>query len=292
MRGWPSAAARAPTRANRLVVMGGADTIELWSVAALEPRQSTDEMRNTRDGSITPQDACVVGPRPAYRRAGTEPARRRRRHPVAPGLPGARADADGTQGRRGPGREAARRRPQADAEHPRSGSGSAPAPPTTAAPVPEAAKLPEPTASPAPPPAAPPEKSASPATITPQAAVESAEKKQRPSVDLEVFFDYDAARITPQAASVLTTLGRALVDARLADDAFLIAGHTDAKGGDDYNLALSERRAEAVRQFLIDNFKIEPAKLVAKGFGRQRLKNPKLPLAGENRRVQIVNLSK
>jgi outer membrane protein OmpA-like peptidoglycan-associated protein len=169
----------------------------------------------------------------------------------------------------------------------------APAPAsTTAAPVPEAAKLPEPTASPAPPPAAPPEKSASPATITPQAAVESAEKKQRPSVDLEVFFDYDAARITPQAASVLTTLGRALVDARLADDAFLIAGHTDAKGGDDYNLALSERRAEAVRQFLIDNFKIEPAKLVAKGFGRQRLKNPKLPLAGENRRVQIVNLSK
>ncbi|HJZ42606.1 MAG TPA: OmpA family protein [Hyphomicrobiaceae bacterium] len=169
----------------------------------------------------------------------------------------------------------------------------APAPAsTTAAPVPEPAEPPAPTASPAPPPAAPPEKSASPATVTPQAAVESAEKKQRPSVDLEVFFDYDAARITPQAASVLSTLGRALVDARLADDAFLIAGHTDAKGGDDYNLALSERRAEAVRQFLIDNFKIEPGKLVAKGFGRQRLKNPKLPLAGENRRVQIVNLSK
>ena len=91
---------------------------------------------------------------------------------------------------------------------------------------------------------------------------------------------------------MLTTLGRALVDARLAGNAFLIAGHTDAKGSDDYNLALSEKRAEAVRQFLIDNFKIAPDKLVAKGFGRQHLKNPKLPLAGENRRVQIVNLSK
>src|SRR5207244_13052868 len=107
-----------------------------------------------------------------------------------------------------------------------------------------------------------------------------------------VFFDYAAARITPQAASVLTTLGRALVDARLANDAFLIAGHTDAKGGDDYNLGLSHKRAESVRQFLIENFKIAPAKLVAKGFGRQHLKNPKLPLASENRRVQIVNLSK
>lgn len=168
------------------------------------------------------------------------------------------------------------------------------APPVAAAPAPEPAKPPGPTASPAAPPApAPPDKkTAAPATITPQAAVQSAEKKERPSVDLEVFFDYDAARITPQAATVLTTLGRALVDARLAGDAFLIAGHTDAKGGDDYNLDLSHRRAEVVRQFLIDNFKIAPDKLVAKGFGRQHLKNPKLPLAGENRRVQIVNLSK
>jgi outer membrane protein OmpA-like peptidoglycan-associated protein len=173
-------------------------------------------------------------------------------------------------------------------------SAPAPAPAaTTPSPAPEPANPPAPTASPPAPPApAPPEKPVSPATIAPQAAVESAEKKERPSVDLEVFFEYKAAQITPQAASMLTTLGRALVDARLADDAFLIAGHTDAKGGADYNLALSHRRAEAVRQFLIDNFKIAPEKLVAKGFGRQHLKNPKLPRAGENRRVQIVNLSK
>jgi outer membrane protein OmpA-like peptidoglycan-associated protein len=176
--------------------------------------------------------------------------------------------------------------------------GSAPAasPPS---PTSEPAKPPAPTAAPAPsaePPLPPAGKAASPAPVappvTPQAAVESAAKQERPSVDLEVFFDYDAARITPQAASVLITLGRALVDARLADDAFLIAGHTDAKGGDDYNLALSEKRAQAVRQFLIGSFKITPAKLVAKGFGRQHLKNVKLPLSPENRRVQIVNLSK
>jgi outer membrane protein OmpA-like peptidoglycan-associated protein len=179
---------------------------------------------------------------------------------------------------------------------------SAPAPPPVAPPpaASEPSKAPASTATPAPPsqqPPVPAGKAASPAPpvappVTPQAAVESAEKKQRPSVDLEVFFDYDAARVTPQAATVLTTLGRALVDARLAEDAFLIAGHTDAKGGDDYNLALSEKRAQAVRQFLIDNFKIAPAKLVAKGFGRQHLKNAKLPLSPENRRVQIVNLSK
>jgi outer membrane protein OmpA-like peptidoglycan-associated protein len=170
---------------------------------------------------------------------------------------------------------------------PRKAPSSAPSAPPAAAP----AKTPAPIES-APADPVPDQKVAAPTTITPQAAVQGAERKQLPSVDLEIYFEYDAARITPQAAQVLATLGRALVDARLAEDAFLIAGHTDAKGRDEYNLALSHRRAEAVRQFLIDNFKIEAGKLVAKGFGRQHLKNPRLPLAGENRRVQIVNLTK
>ena len=141
------------------------------------------------------------------------------------------------------------------------------APPVTAAPAPELPKPPAPTASPAAPPApAPPDKkTAAPATITPQAAVQSAERKELPSVDLEVFFDYKAAQITPQAAGVLTTLGRALVDARLAGNAFLIAGHTDAKGSDDYNLALSEQRAEAVRQFLIRQFQDRPRQARGQG---------------------------
>jgi outer membrane protein OmpA-like peptidoglycan-associated protein len=164
---------------------------------------------------------------------------------------------------------------------------------TASAPTAKPAGEPASTAPPVPPPAPPEATVASPpTTMAPQAAVESAERKERPSVDLEVFFAYKAAQITPQAATVLATLGRALADPRLAGDAFLIAGHTDAKGSDDYNLALSEKRAEAVRQFLIDSFKISPDRLVAKGFGRQRLKNPKAPLADENRRVQIVIMSK
>lgn len=113
-----------------------------------------------------------------------------------------------------------------------------------------------------------------------------------PSVDLEIFFDYKSTEITPAAAAALTPLGRALGDARLAGDRFLIAGHTDVKGGAEYNLSLSRERAEAVRKYLIDKFGIDGAKLVATGMGSTRLKNPKQPLAAENRRVQIVNLSK
>jgi outer membrane protein OmpA-like peptidoglycan-associated protein len=176
-----------------------------------------------------------------------------------------------------------------------------------AAPAPEsapgAAAPPTDTAAPAPAelPAATPPKVASPSTpappdakpeLAPDEAIKRAETKEAPSIDLEIFFDYKSTQVTAKAAAVLNTLGRALSDARLAEDSFLIAGHTDAKGGAVYNLGLSQRRAEAVRQFLIANYKIDANKLVAKGYGLQRPKSPNDPLAAANRRVQIVNLSK
>ena len=176
------------------------------------------------------------------------------------------------------------------------GSGRKPA----AAPPPPPSGPPPAVASPSSPPSPttpeskpPPAATATPATpVTPDDAVARAEAKEAPSIDLEVFFAYKSAAITPQAAAALTPLGKALSDPRLAGDSFLIAGHTDAKGGADYNLALSQQRAEAVRQFLITRFKLDGARLVAKGMGPTRLKVAAQPLAAENRRVQIVNLSK
>jgi OOP family OmpA-OmpF porin len=171
---------------------------------------------------------------------------------------------------------------------------AAPPPPPSGPPPPAVASP----SNPSPPPAAPeskppPAAAATPAPpVTPDDAVARAETKEAPSIDLEVFFAYKSAAITPQAAAALTPLGKALSDPRLAGDAFLIAGHTDAKGGADYNLTLSQQRAEAVRQFLITRFKLDGARLVAKGMGPTRLKVPAQPLAAENRRVQIVNLSK
>jgi len=130
------------------------------------------------------------------------------------------------------------------------------------------------------------------AAPTPEAAIAGADEKRHPSVDLEVYFAYNSHEIGDEALSVLKTLGRALSDQRLAGDDFLIAGHTDAKGGARFNMDLSERRAQAVREFLIANFAISPNRLIAQGFGYTRLKNVDRPLAPENRRVQIVNLSK
>lgn len=120
-------------------------------------------------------------------------------------------------------------------------------------------------------------------------APEIAKDKGLPSIDVEVLFDYDSSTVTAVAAENLMTLGRALADPRLAGGKFVIAGHTDAKGATSYNLALSQRRSEAVRGFLVEHFKIAPENLIARGFGETRLKNPRDPQGAENRRVQVIN---
>lgn len=112
-----------------------------------------------------------------------------------------------------------------------------------------------------------------------------------PSIDVEVFFAYDSATLLPQALPKLITLGQALSDPELRGSSFLIAGHTDARGSDYYNLELSNARADAVKRFLVSNFHIDPESLITLGFGEEQLKNPYSPFSGENRRVQIVNVA-
>ena len=115
--------------------------------------------------------------------------------------------------------------------------------------------------------------------------------EQRPSIDLEIAFEVDSAELKPAAISQLGELGKALGSQDLADGVFLIAGHTDAKGSEVYNHDLSKRRADAVRQYLIENFALPADRLVTVGLGKSRPKNRGQPYAEENRRVEIRNLT-
>jgi len=114
--------------------------------------------------------------------------------------------------------------------------------------------------------------------------------KDRPSIDLEIYFDYNSAEIANKAVPDLMNLGRALTNPALQGGTFLLSGHTDAKGGPDYNQGLSERRAQSVKAFLMQNFRMSGDSLVSAGYGKERLKNQANPFAPENRRVQITNL--
>jgi outer membrane protein OmpA-like peptidoglycan-associated protein len=151
-----------------------------------------------------------------------------------------------------------------------------PAPPTPAASVPGPAQPPGPPMS---------------SALGSEQAAKRADSRGVPSVDLEIFFAYKSTEITPEAAAALVPLGRALGDPRLAGDTFLIAGHSDGKGSADYNVDLSQKRADAVRLYLISKFGIGPERLIATGMGAKHLKNTSDPRAAENRRVQIVNVS-
>ena len=115
------------------------------------------------------------------------------------------------------------------------------------------------------------------------------EESKSPNVDVQILFAFDSADILPEAKPSLDELGKALTDPKLTGGAFLIAGHTDAKGSDDYNLALSQRRAASVKAFLVETYKVDEGRLSVIGFGEEQLKNKDDPLADENRRVQIVN---
>ncbi|WP_299444518.1 OmpA family protein [uncultured Rhodospira sp.] len=105
-----------------------------------------------------------------------------------------------------------------------------------------------------------------------------------------ILFAFDSARILPQSMATLNQIGRALSSDELKTYRFGVYGHTDASGRETYNADLSQRRAEAVRSYLVENFGIAPSRLQARGFGEQRLKDPAAPNSPANRRVELVNL--
>jgi outer membrane protein OmpA-like peptidoglycan-associated protein len=117
-----------------------------------------------------------------------------------------------------------------------------------------------------------------------------ANEQTKPAVDLhDIYFEFDSATISPEAMPQLRELGAALSDPRLAGASFTIGGHTDATGTDAYNTRLSQRRAEAVRRFLAENYTIPSANLHPIGYGKHQPKNKADVFAAENRRVEIVN---
>ena len=76
----------------------------------------------------------------------------------------------------------------------------------------------------------------------------------------------------------------------LKGSTFLVEGHTDAVGGEAYNQALSERRADAIKRYLIEKYGITGSDLVTVGYGKAKPKDPNAPMDPINRRVQVVNM--
>jgi len=109
---------------------------------------------------------------------------------------------------------------------------------------------------------------------------------------VEVDFDFNSAVIKPSSYRTVGAIADALHNPILLSYGFLVIGHTDSVGGRAYNIGLSQRRAEAIRDALIDPFGVNPGVLEAVGLGEEQLRDPAHPTSGVNRRVQLVNVGK
>ena len=112
----------------------------------------------------------------------------------------------------------------------------------------------------------------------------------KPKIDLEIRFDYNSAEVSKSSVPAVDELGKALSDPSLKGSTFVVAGHTDAVGGEGYNQELSERRADTIKKILTQEFGINGSDLVTVGYGKTKPKDPSVPMDPANRRVQVVNM--
>ena len=113
---------------------------------------------------------------------------------------------------------------------------------------------------------------------------------RQPSVNFKVQFEFGSDRLTEDAKRVLSELGAAITSRELSAFNFLIAGHTDAVGSAEYNLLLSERRARAVRDYLVSTVSVSADRLRDVGWGEARPLDAGNPDGDVNRRVEITNI--
>jgi outer membrane protein OmpA-like peptidoglycan-associated protein len=118
----------------------------------------------------------------------------------------------------------------------------------------------------------------------------AAPEKRAAAASMLITFETNSAELKPQAKKMLDTLGRAMTSDKLSNFSFAIEGHADPRGGEQANLDLSQKRAEAVVGYLTENHRIDASRLRPIGKGQSELFNRSQIDAPENRRVTVKTL--
>jgi len=139
-----------------------------------------------------------------------------------------------------------------------------------------------------PPPPAPPPKPAPPAPPAPAPpAPPPPPKAVAPPTFENVPFNENKTNISPEAAKVLDEVGKTLKEN--PNIRVEIGGHTDSTGSDKADMAISVKRAESVKKYLMDKFNISGDRLVVKGYGKTKpiADNKTKEGRAKNRRVEF-----
>jgi len=118
----------------------------------------------------------------------------------------------------------------------------------------------------------------------------SPELNKLPHIDLDIQFNPDSPVIRPESYRTIGRLADALTNPALASFTYLIVGRMDANGRRDNNLALSQRRAESIRDALVTTFKVSSKRILAVGLGEEQLVDANNPKAIVNQQTEIVTL--
>ena len=113
-----------------------------------------------------------------------------------------------------------------------------------------------------------------------------------PQLMVAIQFDPDSPIIRPPSYQTIGRIADALYDPSLLPYTFLVVGHTDATGRREASLALSQRRADSIRDVLVNTFKISPKRIKAIGLGEEQLQDSVHPTAVINQQLQVMTVGK
>lgn len=111
------------------------------------------------------------------------------------------------------------------------------------------------------------------------------------SVAFRIQFAFDSVDLSGSAKSTLDRMADVLNHDLVRDKVIQIEGHADGTGSTNYNMELSQRRAETVARYLAQRHDVDTERLVLKAKGESELYNPQDPTDGVNRRVEFQNLT-
>ena len=113
-----------------------------------------------------------------------------------------------------------------------------------------------------------------------------------PTFTVNIDFDNDTPVVRPSSYQTVGRIADALVNSSLLPYSFLIVGHTDSNGRREANVQLSQRRADAIRDSLVNTFKISSKRLQSLGLGEEQFVDQAHPTSPANLQIQIVTIAK
>ena len=113
-----------------------------------------------------------------------------------------------------------------------------------------------------------------------------------PTINLDIQFDVDTPIVQPASYQTLGRIADALVHSSMLPYGVLIVGHTESNGRRENNVILSQRRADAIRDMLVNTFKIATKRVQSVGLGEEQFIDQARPTAPVNNQIQIVTLMK